>query len=336
MKIPKNWYVRLIVSAILALLAFFLRRFVLDISFPVGQEANITFVMFIILVAIWTFFANINKWLDNYYPFDKNTTLRITVQIVLGSAFVLIIRLSGLYTLWDNLPFTNDPFVVTVIIAMDIFIALTINLAVISNYIIKKWKQSILKSEKLEQESIQIQYQTLRNQVNPHLLFNTFASLQAMINENPEAASMYVGHLSKLYRYAMSSKDNILIPLEKEVEMVIRYSKVLKMRYEDQLTLKINVNNEVLEKDIVHMTLHNLVDNAIKHNEIHANFPLDIAIESSGNQLIITNNRRPKELLEPSTKQGLSQLKKLYTYYTDDEIIITESESFFRVRIPLL
>lgn len=292
--------------------------------------------MFFVLVGIWTFFANINKWLDNYYPFDKNTTLRITVQIVLGSAFVLVIRLSGLYTMWDNLPFVNDPLVVTMIIAMDIFIALTINLAVMSNYIIKKWKQSILQSEKLEQERVQMQYQTLKNQVNPHLLFNTFASLQAMINENPEAAAMYVGHLSKLYRYAMSSNDNILIPLEKEVEMVIRYSKILKMRYGDQLTLKINVNNEVLDKDIVHMTLHNLVDNAIKHNEIHASYPLEISIESFGNQLIVSNTIRRKELLEPNTKQGLSQLKKLYTYYTNDKIEITESESRFTAKIPLL
>jgi two-component system, LytTR family, sensor kinase len=336
MKSLKSWLPRLIVSAVLVLTALFIRRYLVEIGFSWTKDLVITGIMFVVLVVGWTFFANINRELEKYFPFNKNTSLRIFIQILLGAGFILIIRLGGLYFAKDELPFDPQPIVIATMVGLDIFLALTINLAVISHYIIKRWKESLVKTEKLEQERIQMQYQTLRNQVNPHFLFNTFASLQAMINDNPKAASKYVGHLSKVYRYAIGNEEQVLVPLEKELEILELYSEVLKMRYDERIIFRINIDESFLEKKIVHMTLQNLVDNAIKHNEIHSEHPLIIDIKIENDKIIISNNIKLREQHSLSTKQGLIQLKRLYAYYSEEPVVYSSENEVFKVEIPLI
>ncbi len=336
MKKLKAWLPRLIVSALLALTALLIRRYLVEIGFSWTKDIIISLIMFSVLVLGWTFFANINRELEKYFPFNKNTSLRIFIQILLGAGFILFIRLGGMYLAKDELPFEPEPIIIATMIGLDVFLALTINLAVISHYIIKRWKESLLKTEKLEQERIQMQYLTLRNQVNPHFLFNTFASLQAMINENPKAASKYVSHLSKVYRYTIGNAEQVLVPLEKELEILHLYIEVLKMRYNNQISFLIDIDDAVLDMKIVHMTLQNLTDNAIKHNEIHLEFPLAITIKNDNRNLIVSNEIRLKSHHTESTKQGLEQLRKLYAFYSEQPVIFENNKGVFEVTIPLI
>jgi two-component system, LytTR family, sensor kinase len=336
MRIPKNWYVRLIVSFLLAGIAFFIRHYIILIDIPLIDDLWISLIMFIVLVLIWTFFANINNQLDKYIPFDKNTTLRITIQIILGVCLILFVRLTGMYSMRDKLPFETKPVIIATIIGLDIFLALTISLAVISHYLIKRWKESLIKTEKLEQERIQLQFHTLRNQVNPHFLFNSFASLQGMINSNPDAASRYVAILAKVYRYAIGNNDKIIVPLYTEIDMFNNYIEVMHLRYGNSLRIKINIPEFALEKGIVHMVLQNMVENAIKHNEIHIEKPLQIEIKIKAQNLIITNNIQARNSMNPSNGEGLIQLQRLYAYYSPIAFEYGSIESHFEVSIPLL
>jgi LytS/YehU family sensor histidine kinase len=292
--------------------------------------------MFIVLTGAWTFFANINRWLESIIPFGKNTTLRITIQLIMGAGLVLFIRLGGMYLMREHLPFKPEPIVIAIIIGLDIFLALTINLAVISHYIIQLWKQSLIKNEQLESEKMQMQYLNLKNQVNPHFLFNTFAFLSALIEENPDAAARHTGHLAKLYRYALSHDEQVLVPLNKELEMLRMYIEILEKRYESGIQFKINTNEKAPEYKIIHMSIQNIVDNALKHNTVHSQQPLIIEIATEENYLVIRNNIQAKTLHEKSTKKGLESMKKLYLFYTQTPFNYQSEDGYFTVTIPLL
>jgi two-component system, LytTR family, sensor kinase len=336
MRIPANWYPRLIVSFLLSGIAFTIRHYIVEIDISLVEDLGISVVMFLVLVLVWTFFANINSQLDKYIPFDKNTSLRITIQIILGVTLILIVRLTGMYSMRERLPFEPEPIIIATIIGLDIFLALTINLAVISHYLIKRWKESILKTEKLEQERIQLQYHTLRNQVNPHFLFNSFASLQGMINSNPEAASRYVSLLAKVYRYAIGNNEKIIVPLYTEIEMFNNYREVMNLRYGNSLQIHIQIPEAIMEKGIVHMALQNLVENAIKHNEIHSEKPLIIDIYMDENGLVISNNVQHRANLKRNNGTGLTQLKRLYSYYSEIEFMYGQNDGKYQVHVPLL
>jgi two-component system LytT family sensor kinase len=336
MKIPKNWHARLIVSFLLSTVAFSIRHFVVGVDIPLLEDIGIAFIMYIVLVLVWTFFANINSLLDNYIPFDKNTALRITIQLVLGVALILLVRLTGMYTMRDKLPFEPDPIIIAIIIGLDIFLALTISLAVISNYLIRRWKESLINTEKLELEKIQQQYNTLRNQVNPHFLFNSFASLQSMIHSNPEAASRYVSLLAKVYRYAIGNNEKVIVPLYKEIEMFNNYLEVMHLRYGKALIVNMNVPEDALEKEIVHMVLQNMIENAIKHNELHFEHPLIITIEIDAQKIVISNAVKSKVSMDSSNGDGLKQLQRLYRFYSKDEFQFGNYENSFKVIVPLI
>lgn len=336
MKQVKNWLPRIIVSAILSGIAFFLRKYVIGILTNTSQEIIITLVMFILLILIWTFFANINRQLDKVLPFNKNTSLRIFIQMLLGASLILIVRITGMYSMRDYLPFQPEPIVLATIFGLDVFLALTINLAVISNYLIRLWKESLLKTERLEQERIQMQYQTLRNQVNPHFLFNSFATLQAMIAANQEVATSYVNHLAKVYRYAIGEQERVIVPIEKELEILKRYIEVLRMRYQEGIQFDIQIPEDKLDMGMVHMVLHNLTDNALKHNEVHLDYPLIISIKAEDDALVFSNQIVPRKTMAVGTQQGLSQMKSLYAYYSDTPLVFGEIEGEFVVRIPFI
>lgn len=302
----------------------------------VGTDVLVTLIMFTVLTGAWTFFANINRWLESIIPFGKNTTLRITIQLLMGAGLVLFIRLGGMYLMREHLPFKPEPIVIAIIIGLDIFLALTINLAVISHYIIQLWKKSLIKNEQLENEKMQMQYLNLKNQVNPHFLFNTFAYLGALIEENPKAAARHTGHLAKLYRYALSHEEQVMVPMAKELEMLMMYKEILEKRYESGIQFKINVNKNAEELKIIHMSIQNIIDNAIKHNTIHSQKPLIIELTTEDNYLVIKNNIQPKTLHEKSTKKGLEGMKKLYLFYTQTPFIYEKANGFFTVKVPLI
>jgi LytS/YehU family sensor histidine kinase len=148
-------------------------------------------------------------------------------------------------------------------------------------------KAELLKPE--EKEKTLMQYHHLKNQVNPHFLFNSCSSLQGLIRTDSSLAAKYVGHLAKVYRYVMQHKENELVTLQTEIDFLKNYQEILQIRYENSLQINIIINEDVLDKKLVNVTLQMLIDNAIKHNEIHSEKPLIIEIKSIGNKELLLN-----------------------------------------------
>jgi sensor histidine kinase YesM len=336
MSIPKHWRLRFIVATLLSVMGFFIRLSVVKLELTFLQNFGLMFFTWGIIVLVWTFFANINQQLDKVLPFDKNTPLRIFIQLFTGTSLLLIIRLIGRAVVGDRLPYHPDEVTRAIFWAMDVFIALTVNLAVISNYIIHRWKESLLKADKLEQEKIRMQYHHLKNQVNPHFLFNSFSSLQSLISSNPDLANEYVGHLAKVYRYVMRHKENEVVSIQTELEFLNHYMTLLKIRYGEGIQFHNELNEEDLERGVITVTFQMLIDNAIKHNEIHPEKPLHIYFRIVDNVLEIANTLQTRESMIPSNGEGLMQLKGLYAYHSSVPVSYQEINGEYSVQLPLL
>lgn len=198
------------------------------------------------------------------------------------------------------------------------------------------WKENLVNLANIKREQATVKYDALRNQLNPHFLFNALTSLNSLIFENQQLASDFLQQLSKVYRYVLQSKEKATVSLSTELDFISHYIFLLKTRFGNGIEFQIILTDEVTEKEIVPVTLQILIENAMKHNVVSNEAPLKISISIEDTYLAIVNSVNKKTQVETSNKQGLENLKSLYQYLTEKPIEITEIDGLFKVRIPLI
>lgn len=217
------------------------------------------------------------------------------------------------------------------------FILLVFTLLVLILFYFLKFRIKQLKrKEKYERDRVKFELDTLRNQINPHFLFNSFNTLMGLIEIDSERAVKYVEHLSDFYRELLNQRDTDVISLEREIELLKNYIYILDQRFENKLFVNIEIDIVYMNKSIAALSLQLLVENAIKHNEISRDYPLiiDINIE---NEFIVVSNMKRKHLHEVvSTKIGLNNIKNRYELLSKKQIEIIESDDKFTVKLPLI
>lgn len=200
----------------------------------------------------------------------------------------------------------------------------------------KELKNTLLKSEILKRENIQFQYEALKNQINPHFLFNSFSTLVNIIPDDPKTAEKYVLELSNVYRYILTSSTADLQKLSYEIEFIRSYMYLVNIRFDNNCILKINIEHAYLDGCIPLLSLQLLIENAIKHNIINTRHRLSIVVENNGNMLIVRNNLQKKTSVEFSTGIGLKNIVNRYKLVTNREVLITETHNEFIVMLPIL
>jgi Histidine kinase/Y_Y_Y domain len=192
------------------------------------------------------------------------------------------------------------------------------------------------KAGSLEKEKTIIQYESLKQQLNPHFLFNSLTSLRSLIKTDSKVAASFLDGMSKIYRYVLKSGAQELVLLQDEIEFVKTFTDLQQVRFGDGLQANIRIDEAVANRYIAPVVLQNMVENAIKHNTTSTDEPLVIEIFSEENHVVIRNNLQRYRIVETSNKSGIASLKKLYSFYTDKQIEIIDDNHFFTVRIPLL
>lgn len=192
------------------------------------------------------------------------------------------------------------------------------------------------KAQHLEKEKAQMMFDNLKQQLNPHFLFNSLTSLSALISTDQNLASDFLRQMSDMYRYILKNGDAESVTLEEELNFVNTYYKLQKTRFGSGLLMNIDVDIKYYPYLIAPVTLQNMMENAIKHNIIDRDDPLNIDIYNEDDYLIVRNNRQPKRNVETSNKKGLEQFKTLYKYLTQKPIIIQENDQHFIIKIPLI
>jgi LytS/YehU family sensor histidine kinase len=204
--------------------------------------------------------------------------------------------------------------------------------------IIKQREWSIEKLNNLEKQKIQSQLETLRNQINPHFLFNSFNTLISEIEENPERAVVYVEHLSDFYRSIVLQKDKDLISLEEEITILKNYLFIQQKRFGQALLISIQLTeNQQKSFYIVPLALQLLFENAVKHNVVSLEHPLHIELFiNEEHQLVIRNNIREKFTPEKGSHTGLLNIQRRYQLLSGKSVTIENDTVYFTVKIPLL
>lgn len=192
------------------------------------------------------------------------------------------------------------------------------------------------KAQLLEKEKTQVLYESLKQQLNPHFLFNSLTSLSGLIEVDQKMASTFLEQMSKTYRYILKSSDNETVPLKDEISFVNHYVKLQQTRFKNGLIVNITIPVEYNHFKIAPVTLQNMIENAIKHNIIDIESPLVIDIFIEDECVVVRNNLQRKKVVETSNRRGLENLKSLYRYLTTRPILIKEDEKFFEIKIPLL
>jgi sensor histidine kinase YesM len=199
-----------------------------------------------------------------------------------------------------------------------------------------EWKKSATEAEKLRSEMLASQYQSLKDQLNPHFLFNSLNVLSNLVYEDADRSAEFILKLSKIYRYVLEVQQEELVPLEKELDFARNYLELQKIRFEENLVFSIKVN-AAQNFYLPPLSLQLLLENAIKHNEASQENPLFIRIDFKQDELWISNTYQPKSnQSEPSTGIGLANIKKRYHILSDRQINVIQTADEFLVRLPLL
>ncbi|WP_188442815.1 sensor histidine kinase [Planktosalinus lacus] len=200
----------------------------------------------------------------------------------------------------------------------------------------KRLQAERLRSARLQKESFQAQLESLKNQVNPHFLFNSLNVLGALIHKNPDKAEKFVEKLSDVYRSFLDHSPQMLVPLHKELEIVDAYMYLLDTRFEEALRFEKIIPEEKLSLQLPPGALQMLIENAVKHNTATMRKPLVIKIYTDEKNLVVSNELQLRKEDVPSTKTGLANIQSRYAFYTEEKVQIEKDGNQFTVKLPLL
>jgi hypothetical protein len=203
-------------------------------------------------------------------------------------------------------------------------------------YIYKAYQENKVKEQKIIAGTANAKFESLKNQIDPHFLFNSLNVLSSLIEENPDNAQKFTTSLSKIYRYVLEQKDKELVTVAEELAFAKTYMNLLKMRFENSITFELPTDFDNLEAKVVPLSLQLLLENTIKHNVVSENKPLHIKIEIKDNFLVVENNLQKKEVLQDRRGVGLQNIISRYAILSERKVLIDENKESFAVYLPIL
>lgn len=257
--------------------------------------------------------------------------------ITFGS-FLIMVVLSVLFSESGFLLVHNSsiPFNIMIIanLMKDFIVVIIVLLTTLLINSVNERQQAVLENERLIVENIRIRYEVLKNQVDPHFLFNSLNTLDGLIAMDRDKAHEYVQNLSSVFRYAIGNKE--VLHLNEELEFTESYAGLMKIRYGENFQIQYRIDEKYLSWFVMPISLQLLVENATKHNIISTKYPLIVTIETTPNDTIrVINNIRLKTDADPGEGIGLANLTERYKLLFQKEIVITKTEDFC-VEIPLI
>ena len=278
-------------------------------------------------------------YLNHEIAWNKYRKFRIIIG-VLGSIFLTIIGIFFLrffikvflegISLADFLKDENPRnYVISTLITM------VVSLFYHTLYFYKKSQENKVKEQKIIAGTASAKFESLKNQIDPHFLFNSLNVLSSLIEENPDNAQRFTASLSKVYRYVLEQKDKELVSVEEELSFAKTYMNLLKMRFENSVFYEVAETTN-LEAKVVPLSLQLLLENTVKHNIASENKPLHIRIYERGDYLVIENDYQKKEVLQDRKGVGLQNIVDRYSIITNRKVRIEQTEEHFRVAIPML
>lgn len=277
--------------------------------------------------------------LDSF--FSDRFSIKRLVSGFIGSFMVSLLVIFFMHVfevvLYDNKTFdyflaNEKPSNYLFAIVITFFVTLSVH--TITFY--KAYTENKVKEQKIIAGTANAKFESLKNQIDPHFLFNSLNVLSSLIEENPENAQRFTTSLSKIYRYVLEQKDKELVSVAEELAFAKTYMNLLKMRFENSIDFQLPVDFENTEAKVVPLSLQLLLENTIKHNVVSENKPLQITIYIQDNYLVVQNNLQKKEVLQDRQGVGLQNIVSRYALLSKRKVVVEQTETDFKVLIPIL
>lgn len=283
---------------------------------------------------VWVVLWKGNDYLGAYIS-SKISWLKFPVKrFIIGVISTFAFTLTSIYllsVLWKAIFQIN----ITYGILYSVIITVIISLFLHGRAFLLNWQQSKIDAERLQRENITGKYEALKNQVNPHFLFNSLNALTNLVYEDQDRAVKFIKQLSEVYRYVLDTRDQEIVSLAQEIKFLESYIFLQQIRFENRLNIEMNITDQ--NAFVTPLALQMLIENAIKHNVVSADDPLKIRLYQHNGQVIVENNLQRKSVLgEPSAGVGLENIVKRYELLTDKKVEVIDGPDKFIVKLPLL
>lgn len=192
-----------------------------------------------------------------------------------------------------------------------------------------------IENQILKNENLQALHEVLKNQLQPHFLFNSLNTLKALIKRDPLIAENFVSELASVYRYMLLHQNKNVVTLEEEVQFLKSYLYLLNLRFGDAIQAEFTIPSAILNVSIPPNTLQLLIENAVKHNLFSLKRQLTISLFQWNDFLVIQNNLQLKEVTSESSAIGLKNINTRYQLLFNKDIIIKTHENYFQVLLPI-
>ncbi len=293
---------------------------------------------FIFTTAYWFTFREIMIRYHKRYP-DYDFSIERILYIVISCGFwylivkfaigFLVHNLFNEYSILEKENMLATQISTMIVIMMVFFLYEGI-------YYFNKSRIIQIEKNRLEKVTAEQKLDTLKNQVNPHFLFNSLNTLVTIIPDDPKMAINFVQNLSTTYRNILEFRDEKLIPIRQELVALESYIYLLKTRFHGKVHIYNNIKDEVKEDFILPISLQILIENAVKHNITSKNKPLKIELDSNSTHITVKNNLQRKNQNYSSTKLGLANISSRYNLLVDEDIHVIENEDSFIVKLPII
>ena len=309
----------------------------------VYADSRIWFISFPLLYAIgmasWYLNVIYNRFAEKKFPSLSESSKRIVTKSLVY-LFVMSPSILLIFFLYDRLHIL-DYSISIADIKWGLILGVSVNLVFIglweAIYIINKYKESLAEKEMIEKMGTEQEFENLKNQVNPHFLFNCFNTLSSLIEIDRNQAEVFLDELSKVYRYLLRNNEDGISTVENEVKFINSYYQLLKTRYGDGLNMNIEIDKRYYPYLLPSLSLQLLVENAVKHNIVSKQQPLMVEIfTAAGNKMVVNNNLQKKQQKEKSTNIGINNIRSKYALMKQKGFQVVEGEKNFMVVLPLI
>ena len=311
------------------------------LGYSIGYIVGKNF-LYTMLYGIVLYYSNaiLFIYLDEVFKEERFTKKRIVIGFI--SSFVLSIIIVFLLRIFQSIVIEGNNFNEFInsekpsYYLGSIIITFIVTLGIHAFYFYKTYNENRVKEQKIIAGTANAQFESLKNQIDPHFLFNSLNVLSSLIEENPENAQRFTTSLSKIYRYVLEQKDKELVSVDEELAFAKTYMNLLKMRFENSITYELPSVGIDAEAKVVPLSLQLLLENCIKHNVVSEQKPLHIKIFIKDNYLVVQNDLQKKEVLQDRRGVGLQNIISRYGILTQRKVLVDQSNGIFVVHLPIL
>lgn len=340
-----NNFLRDLPRNIILSIAIFVVILIINLLFGATIQFNWDLLSSFGYTALYTFtLSTVNGYifyyLDKVFVENRFSLKRLVIGFI--SSFLLSLLTIFLLRVFQVVVVNRHPFGEFIhnespsYYVISIIITFFIALFFYAFHFYKNYQENKVKEQKIIAGTANAKFESLKNQIDPHFLFNSLNVLSSLIEENPDNAQRFTTSLSKIYRYVLEQKDKELVTVQEELAFAKTYMNLLKMRFENSITFELPVDFDHPEAKVVPLSLQLLLENCIKHNIVSEQKPLHIKIFIKDQYLVVQNDWQKKEVLQDRRGVGLQNIVSRYAILTKRKVLIDTTNSIFSVHLPLL